>query len=140
MLGRKRNRGAAEGVVVPGMLRVGRGEKAFEVQTGGNAGHEGAGAVEEREKAVPIDRKEEGMVGGEEGSARGKRAIGIQTCPVAQAGQGQAHHGIGVREFGDEDELVRSRLREDVKKVGLEKRLETAFGGHPDGLGFEEAL
>jgi hypothetical protein len=27
-----------------------------------------------------------------------------------------------------------------MKKVGLEKRLEAAFGGHPDGLGLEESL
>ena len=119
MLGRKRNRGAAEGVVVPGMLRVGRGEKAFEVQTGGNAGHEGAGAVEEREETVPIDRKEEGMVGREESAAKRERAAGIEICFVAKSREGQARHGIGVRKFGDEEELFRSSLRKNVEKVGL---------------------
>jgi len=80
------------------------------------------------------------MVGGEESSARGKRALGNQICPIAETGEGQARHGIGVRKFGDEEELFRSSLRKNVKKIGLEKRLEAAFGGHPDGLGFEEAL
>jgi len=122
------------------MLRVRRGEEAFEVQSGGDSRYEGAGAVEEGEETVPIDRKEEGMVRGEEGSARGKRTLRNRICAVAQAGQGQARNGIGVREFGNEDELFRSRLPKNVKKVGLEKRLEAAFGGHPDGLGFEEPL
>lgn|SRR5208283_3604698 len=135
VLWRKRHRGAAEGVVVPGMLRVGGGEEAFDVQPGGYAGYKCAGAVEKGEKTVPIDGQEEGMVGGEESSPFGK-----WNCPVSQAGQRQPHHGIGVREFGNEEELIRSRLRKNVKKVGLEKRLEAAFGGHPDGLGFEEAM
>jgi len=122
------------------VLCVGRGEEAFEVQSGGYARYEGPGAVEEGKKAVPIDSKEEGMVGGEESAAKRERAAGIEICFVAKSREGQAHHGIGVREFGDEDELFRSGLREDVQKVGLEYRLESAFGGHPDGLGFEKAL
>ena len=65
--------GATEGVVEPGVLGIGRGEEAFEVERGGDARDEGAGTVEEGEEAVPIDGEEEGVVGGEEGSAGGKR-------------------------------------------------------------------
>jgi len=135
MLGRKRDGGAAEGVVVPGVLRVGRGEEAFEVEPGGNPRHEGTGAIEKREETVPIDSKEEGMVGGEEGSAHGK-----WDATAVKVDDGEAHGGIGVRKFRDEDDLFRSCLRKNAKKVGLEKRLEAAFDGHPNGLRSQEIL
>ena len=73
VLGREGDGGAAEGVVVPGVFGVGRGEEALEVERGGDTRDEGAGSVEEGEEAVPIDGEEEGVVGGEEGSAGGKR-------------------------------------------------------------------
>ena len=135
MLGREGDRGAAEGVVEPGVLGVGGGEEAFEAERGGDARHKGACAVEEREEAVPIDGEEERVVGGEEGSAGGKRD-GAQV----EAGEGQGGDGIGVQELGDEDEFLHSGGYEDAEKVRQQKRLEAAFGGHPDGLGFEEAL
>jgi len=83
------------------MLRVGRGEKAFEVQTGGNAGHEGAGAVEEREKAVPIDGEQEGFV-----RCRERSAFGKWNFTALEAVYVEPLYGIGGGELGDEDEFV----------------------------------
>ncbi len=135
MLGRERDGGAAEGVVEPGVFGVGRGEEALEVERGGDTRDEGAGSVEGGEEAVPIDGEEEGVVRGEEGSARGK---GDGT--IAEAGDGEGYNGVGVRKFGDEDELGRGGLRKDAKDIEPQQRFETAFDGHPDGLRLKECL
>ena len=127
--------GATEGVVEPSVLGVGRGEEAFEVQRGGDARDEGVGTVEEGEEAVPIDREKKGMVGGEEGSASGKR-----DGATAEAGDWEGDDRIGLREFGDEDELVRLSRCEGLKEVCLQEGFEAAFDGHPDGLGLKEGL
>ena len=58
------------------------------------------------------------MVGSKKSSARWERADWMRIGFVAQSGEGQAHHRIGVGEFGDEDEIFRSRFREDVQKSG----------------------
>ena len=75
------------------------------------------------------------MVGGEEGSARGK-GDGAAT----QCGDRDARDGVGLREFGDEDEFGGAGGFEDVKNVRMQKRFEAAFDGHPDGLGLKEGL
>ena len=135
MFGRESDGGAAEGVVEPGVFGVGCGEEAFEVESGADTRDEGAGPVKESEEAVPIDGEEEGMAGCEEGSARGER-----NGAVAEGRDGDALDGIRLGEFGDEDEFFGAGGGEGVKKVRLQKRLEAAFGGHPDGRGLQEGL
>ncbi len=135
MLRREGDGGAAEGVVEPGVLGVGRGEEAFQAQRSGDARDEGAGSVEEGKEAVPIDGEEKGTIGGEEGSAGRKRDGG-----VAETVDGDARDGVGVGEFGDEDKLVRLSRHEGVKEVCAKEGLEAAFDGHPDGLGLKEGL
>jgi hypothetical protein len=42
--------------------------------------------------------------------------------------------------FGDEKEFAGAGGCKDMKKIGPEEWFETAFNGHPDGLGLEECL
>ena len=60
--------------------------------------------------------------------------------PLLQAGEGEGDDGIGLRKFGDEDELGGVGRCEGVKEVCVQEGFEAAFDGHPDGLGFEEGF
>ena len=135
MLGREGDGGTAEGVVEPGVLGVGRGEEALEVERGGDTRDEGAGPVEEGEEAIPIDGEEEGVVGGEESSASGKG-----DGAAAEGGDGEGDDGAGVGEFGDVEEVAGSGRCEGVEEVCVEERLEATFNRHPDGLRLKEGL
>ena len=135
MLRRKRHSGAAHVVVEPCVLSRGRGEEAFEVEHGGDAGNEVARSVEQSEKTIPIDGEEKRVIGSKECSSRGER-----NGAVAEAGDGQRNDGVGVGEFGNVDELGCAREREGAEKVRAKQRFEAAFNRHPDGLRLKETL
>ncbi len=114
MLGGEGHCRAAEGVVVPGVLGGGSGEEAFEVVLLDDLLDEVAGAVEEREKTVPVDGEQKRFVGRDEASSRGKRETAF-----SEAGEGERLDRVLLRELGNIDQFVNAGFVESVKPTGV---------------------